>query len=49
MHTARLSLLAGAITALLSSGTALASQSTVDAISQFNLNYKRSEGLEARS
>ena len=48
MHTARLSLLAGAITALLSSGAALASQSTVDAISQFNLNYAVKDNFAAQ-
>ena len=39
MKTVRLSMLASAVLAMLGSTAALANQSTVDAISQFHLNY----------
>lgn len=48
MKTVRLSMLASAVLAMLGSTAALANQSTVDAISQFHLNYAVKDNFAAQ-
>ncbi|WP_342321564.1 beta-N-acetylhexosaminidase [Kosakonia sp. BYX6] len=49
MKTVRLSMLASAVMAMLGSTAALANQSTVDAISQFHLNYSVKDNFAAQN